>query len=257
MKFKHHLQFWIAIGIILTLVFGLTYNELEKAFFFVSFLMPVAIATSYFFNYFLVPVYLLKGFYVRFFIYLLYTIIVSLYLEMMVVTFSFIVLANYNIYQLTPMMRSSFTLAVTVYCVVFIQATILLVNQLRARSKELAELKLEQEKNQQQFLTVRSNRQNHQLKLDDISHIESLSDYLSIYFVNAKPITTKETISSFQEMLPSNFLRIHRSFIINMNYVTHFSSTKVNLNDVELTISRSYKEVALNVLQANSNESAF
>ena len=44
MKFKHHLQFWIAIGIILTLVFGLTYNELEKAFFFVSFLMPVAIA---------------------------------------------------------------------------------------------------------------------------------------------------------------------------------------------------------------------
>ena len=101
MKFKHHLQFWIAIGIILTLVFGLTYNELEKAFFFVSFLMPVAIATSYFFNYFLVPVYLLKGFYVRFFIYLLYTIIVSLYLEMMVVTFSFIVLANYNIRRFT------------------------------------------------------------------------------------------------------------------------------------------------------------
>jgi len=89
------------------------------------------------------------------------------------------------------MMRSSFTLAVTVYCVVFIQSTILLVNQLRARSKELAELKLEQEKNQQQFLTVRSKRQNHQIRLQDISHIESLSDYLSIYFVNAKPITTK------------------------------------------------------------------
>jgi len=154
------------------------------------------------------------------------------------------------------MMRSSFTLAVTVYCVVFIQSTILLVNQLRARSKELAELKLEQEKNQQQFLTVRSKRQNHQIRLQDISHIESLSDYLSIYFVNAKPITTKETISSFQEMLPSNFLRIHRSFIINLNYVTHFSSTKVNLNDVELPISRSYKEMALNVLQTNSNESA-
>ena len=154
------------------------------------------------------------------------------------------------------MMQSSFTLAVTVYCVVFIQSTILLVNQLRARSKELADLKLEQEKNQQQIFTVRSNRQNHQIRLQDISHIESLSDYLSIYFVNAKSITTKETISSFQEILPSNFLRIHRSFIININFVIHFSSTKVNLNDVELPISRSYKEMALNVLQVNSKESA-
>jgi two-component system, LytTR family, response regulator LytT len=254
MKLNHHILFWLSIACVLTLGFGLNYNELDKAFFFVCFFMPVAIATSYFFNYFLVPRYLLKGDYFRFGLYLFYTLIGSLYLEMLVITLSFIVLANYSINELSPMMKNSFALAVTVYCIVFIQTSILLIIQLREHRLQIDVLKLEQEKNKQQILSIRSNRQQVQVKLNEITHIESLSDYLKIYLTEQNPIVTKETITSMQELLPSNFLRIHRSFIVNTDFVSQFTTIKVQLGELEIPISRTYKESALKQLQKSNSE---
>jgi hypothetical protein len=57
-------------------------------------LLPVAVGTSYSFNYFLVPRYLLKKRYKKFSLYLAYLLIVSTWLEMWVITGSFILLAD-------------------------------------------------------------------------------------------------------------------------------------------------------------------
>lgn len=251
MQAGKQLFFWILAGTILVVGFGNSYGDYVKSFYFVTFLLPVAMATSYFFNYYLVPKYLLERKYVRFSVYTAYTIIVSLYLEMVVVTVSFIVLANYNYNELDPMMTNIFALGFAVYLIVLIKAFYLLFRRVKNNEFKVKQLIEEKEALKTEFITVRADRKNHQVKLDDITYIESLSDYVKIHF-NNQTLTTRETISSFDDSLPETFIRIHRSYIVNQDQISNFNSTSVEIGEIELPISRTYKTKTLDTLSGNS-----
>jgi hypothetical protein len=244
MQIGKHILFWTITGSMLVAVFGSTYGDYAKSFYFISFLLPVAMATSYFFNYFLVPQFLLKKRYKRFTLYTIYTIVVSLYLEMIVVTISFIILANYNYGELSPIMTNIFVLGFSIYLIVFIKAFYLLYRRFKENEVRLKQLKNEKEALKTSFITVRADRSNHQIKLDELIYLESLSDYVKIHF-NDQSLTTRDTISSFEENLPETFVRIHRSYIVNIDYITEFSSKSVTIGNIELPISRTYKQTAL------------
>ncbi len=248
MQAGKHILFWILAGAILVVGFGNSYGDYVKSFYFVTFLLPVAMATSYFFNYYLVPKYLLERKYVRFTIYTTYTVIISLYLEMVVVTISFIVLANYNYNELDPMMTNIFALGFAVYLIVLVKAFYLLFRRVKNNEFKVQQLIEEKEALKTEFITVRADRKNHQIKLDDITYLESLSDYVKIHF-NDQTLTTRETISSFEESLPETFIRIHRSYIVNQNHIRKFNSTSVKIDETELPISRTYKNDVLAVLE--------
>lgn len=247
MRAGKHILFWILAGLLLWLGFGSMYDVYLQSFYFVSFLLPVAIGVSYFFNYYLVPVYLLKKRYLRFGVYSIYTLIVSLYMMMAVITISFIILANYNYEALHPTASNIFVLAYAVYSIVFLKAFYLLFYRFRNRELQMQTLMEEKETAEPEFITVRADRVNHQIKLKDIIYLESLSDYVKIHF-NEQSLTTRETISSFETSLPASFLRIHRSYIINRHHLLSFSSTSVQLNELELPVSRKYKEQVIKTL---------
>jgi len=239
-----HILFWTVTASILVAAFGSTYGDYVKSFYFVTFLLPVAMATSYFFNYHIVPQFLLKKKYTRFTLYTIYTIVISFYLEMIVITISFIVLANYNYGELSPIMTNVFVLGFSIYLIVLIKAFYLLYRRLTENEVRLNKLKDEKDALKTSFITVRADRSNHQIKLDELIYLESLSDYVKIYF-NEQSLTTRDTISSFEESLPETFIRIHRSYIVNLDYITEFSSKSVTVGNTELPISRTYKDTAL------------
>lgn len=54
---------------------------------------------------------------------------------------------------------------------------------------------------------------------------------------------SKEKISNLVKRLPETFLRIHRSFVINTDRVKSISSEKIQVDDIQLSIGRSYKKV--------------
>lgn len=247
-----HILFWIFAGILLVVGFGNSYGNYTKSFYFVTFLLPVAMATSYFFNYYLVPNYLLQRKYLQFSIYTAYTIIVSLYFEMVVVTISFIVLANYNYNDLDPMMTNIFVLGFAVYLIVLIKAFYLLFQRVKNNEFKVQQLMEEKEALKTEFITIRSDRENHQIELHDIFYLESLSDYVKIHFGN-QTITTRETISSLDDYLPETFIRIHRSYIINQLHVTSFNSTSVKIDKTELPISRTFKSDAIAYLEGTGS----
>ena len=244
MQLGKHILFWTVAASILVAVFGSTYGDYVKSFYFVTFLLPVAMATSYFFNYHIVPQFLLKKKYKRFTLYTIYTIVVSLYLEMIVITISFIVLANYNYGELSPIMTNIFVLGFSIYLIVLIKAFYLLYRRFTKKEIRLNQLEDEKEALKTSFITVRADRSNHQIKLSELMYLESLSDYVKIYF-NDQSLTTRETISSFEQSLPETFVRIHRSYIVNLDYITEFSNKSVTIGDEELPISRTYKNTAL------------
>jgi len=87
---------------------------------------------------------------------------------------------------------------------------------------------------------VNSNKKFIKISFDEILYIESIKDYVRIHLKDKK-VMTKDTIGSFLKKLPSQFLRIHRSYIVNTTKVTAFTSLDVEIERQEIPIGASYK----------------
>ncbi len=249
MSNSHQLVFWSIVASLLIILFGQVDGEYIEAFYFVSFLMPVAIGTSLYFNHILVPKYLLTRRYFKFGLYLSYSIIFSLYLEMVVLTIALIVLANYNYSELNPYSTNLILLTATIYLIVFIDAFILLVKRYRLNEHQINTLEEERNRNQQTQIVVKSERKQVPITLSDIWYIESLADYVKIYS-SSDSVITKEKISALEKQLPSNFIRVHRSFIINQEHVESYGREEIVIRNMKIPISRTYKLTVLEKLES-------
>jgi len=97
-------------------------------------------------------------------------------------------------------------------------------------------------------LYVNTNRKFMKLNFKDVLYIESLKDYVKIY-LNDKSVITKDSIRNFIKKLPKEFLRIHRSFIVNTNKITAFTKVDVEIGEREIPIGASYKEDVIGFLK--------
>jgi DNA-binding LytR/AlgR family response regulator len=125
-----------------------------------------------------------------------------------------------------------------------------MVNQIKENRKVIQQLLDENGKMKKSFLEITSNRKITKIPYDDIVYIESLSDYIKVITVREQ-IVSKEKISNLASRLPDIFLRIHRSFIINIERVKNSSYDEVMVDEVLLTIGRSYRKEVKESLKNN------
>lgn len=97
------------------------------------------------------------------------------------------------------------------------------------------------------FIFVRSEYENIKVNLDDIRYIEGLKDYIKIHLQHTtKPILTLSNFKDILEKLPSSrFLRVHRSFVVNVDCITAMQKTKLVLGDARIPIGDTYKTQVL------------
>jgi len=101
----------------------------------------------------------------------------------------------------------------------------------------------------QDFIFVRADRQMQKVDFYSIVFVESYSDYIKIH-CKSKTLVTRETISNIEAKLPkSQFLRIHRSYVVSIKEIKAFTNEFVTISNKTLTISRSYKSEVLKVLE--------
>ncbi|TKG89026.1 LytTR family transcriptional regulator [Puteibacter caeruleilacunae] len=237
----YHIAYWIFVVLVLTLAFGSSWGNGKAAFFFVSMLLPIVLGTSYFFNYVLVPKFYLTKRYGRFALYSFYTAIVSVYLETIILVFSYVYMVNLSYLSLSPNASKIVLLAVTLYFLVFVGSFILMMHQITENRQLIQQLSEENQKMKKSFLEIISNRKKAKIPYENIVYIESLSDYIKVV-TEKDEITSKEKISKLAERLPDTFIRIHRSFIINSDRIKNISSDEVVVDEVTLTIGRSYRK---------------
>jgi two-component system LytT family response regulator len=79
----------------------------------------------------------------------------------------------------------------------------------------------------------------------NIIRVEARSNYCRIYFDNDYPLTVAKVLHWFEKSLPNDsFFRIHRTHIVNRNFISEFSggNTVTLLNGEQLQVSRRKKE---------------
>ena len=236
--------FWLLVVVCLTLLFGLEDGEFVGAFIYVIFLFPALFLTSFLVNQILVKRYLLKGNYVKFGLYFFYTLVGSVYLELWAITAAFVFVAKYDFTKLHPFSTDLILLTVTMYLIVFIRSAYWFYQLYLEKESTISELIDEKAKNQMETIVVKVNRQDQSIRLDEIKYIESLSDYVKIITTKVG-FTTKERISNLEEALPQKFFRVHRSFIVNQDCISAFSSSRINLGEIEIPVGRKYKSAAM------------
>lgn len=91
------------------------------------------------------------------------------------------------------------------------------------------------------YMYVNMNKKHYKIMFDDILYAESLKDYVKIHTLE-NSFTTKEKISDFELKLPSQFLRTHRSYIVNTQKVTAYTAQDVEIDAIEIPIGISYKK---------------
>ena len=82
------------------------------------------------------------------------------------------------------------------------------------------------------------------VSIPDIRYIEAMSEYLKVWIQGeAKPIITLLSMKKMEERLPDHFMRIHRSYIINLTMIQEVNKNRVIMDaDTYLPIGDMYKE---------------
>jgi DNA-binding LytR/AlgR family response regulator len=96
----------------------------------------------------------------------------------------------------------------------------------------------------QEYLFVNADYSLVKIRLSEITYIEGLKDYVKIYVDTAtKPIITRLTMKSIEEKLPNTqFLRVHKSFIISLDKMESVRNLKVKVGTMQIPVSEHYSE---------------
>jgi DNA-binding LytR/AlgR family response regulator len=101
---------------------------------------------------------------------------------------------------------------------------------------------------EEDHIYVNTNRKYVKIIFNDVLYVESIKDYVRIYLKDGS-ISTKDKISVFEEKVPSYFMRVHRSYIVNTRKITSYTMQDIEIGTAEIPIGISYKKEVMKLLQ--------
>ena len=248
-RFLKTAWYWVFAGLLLFAYFVSKGHSFGKIFYFITSLLPVVIGTSYYVNHKLIPEFLLRGKNGVFILYAIYTIIISLYLQYLVIFIALIIFTSFQFGNPSLLSLNIGNLSLTMYLLVLVKVIIEIIQKLSEKETIIKSLE-NTKKSTKEFaekIVIRYNRVNHSIFLSNILYIESLSDYIKVVTLDDE-IVTKERISKINSRLPPYFKRIHRSFIVNSQKVNSYNSEFIKVGGSQIPISRTYKKEIITYL---------
>lgn len=92
------------------------------------------------------------------------------------------------------------------------------------------------------FIEIKHNLKTEKVAIDHIQWIEAVGDYVKI-ITQKKKFMVLSTMKNFLNRLPQEqFLRIHKSYIINLKKVINYSASSVNIENKDFPLSRTQKK---------------
>lgn len=100
-----------------------------------------------------------------------------------------------------------------------------------------------------EIIHIKADKKNYNIPIQNILYVEGVDNYIKIK-TTTNSLICYESLAGMEKELPAEvFIRIHRSFIINIKQIDHYTSSYIQLDDRQFTIGRNYKEQVLNHLE--------
>jgi DNA-binding LytR/AlgR family response regulator len=93
-----------------------------------------------------------------------------------------------------------------------------------------------------QFLFLKSEYKIRRINFNDILYIEGLKDYIKVFTSGEdKPVLSLNSIKSLEQKLPEKFMRVHRSFLVNLDKIETIDRSRIVFGKAYIPVSDQYK----------------
>ncbi len=126
--------------------------------------------------------------------------------------------------------------------------------QLKTAQEQLKALSQNLKSNEKQVICIPIQNGYDYITINDIEYLEADGSYVHIFLIDKKQKIVSKNLKYFEQTLESsaNFVRVHRSFIINLNLMTSFSKsgrgTIIMQNGKEVDLARDRRNSFLKIL---------
>lgn len=114
----------------------------------------------------------------------------------------------------------------------------------RCHAAESAIAQNEAEEADKEFISVKADYKTQLVKIADIVYLESAGEYVRLHIEDNTTITTLFRLKNMETTLPQEtFLRVHRSYIVNLKRITSYTRGRIFLDNGEyIPLGENYKE---------------
>lgn len=243
-----HLVFWFAAYLFFIIFYGRANRDYFVTQVFASMLFPLSIATTYFINYYLIPRFLFTKKYPRFILFSFYTLVISVWLELLISLSVFAFFGNYQIYKMDPASFDAVLLFVGLYFIIIVATAIKLVQrslQIQKNNAELhkkrfetelklkeAELKLLKAQIHPHFLfNTLNNLYGLTLEKSDeapdlVLRLSEILDYI-LYRCDEKRVLLSEEITNLRNYIEIEKIRYSEKLKLDLNFPSNTHKLKI------------------------------
>lgn len=165
-------------------------------------------------------------------LHLFYLLLITLYVEWLAMIVAYWLVFQMNFEALPKVLVNPLFLWLYMMFFTLVEERIFRKSSIEDESKDLEPI----------WLEIVSERKRQQINLRELIYVESANEQI-VFHLLEKSLPSKERISQLAERLPEEFLRIHRSFIVNTKLIDAYNSGGISIKGEELPISRKYKEL--------------
>ncbi|MFP8892037.1 MULTISPECIES: LytR/AlgR family response regulator transcription factor [Chryseobacterium] len=97
------------------------------------------------------------------------------------------------------------------------------------------------ESNTADFLFIKAERRFYKISFSDIKFIEGLKDYVVIHTKQQKLITAMNLKTIHQKISGETFIRVSKSYVVNMNFIDSFDNHNIYIEDSEIPLGEVYR----------------
>lgn len=116
------------------------------------------------------------------------------------------------------------------------------------KALEHHKLKFENNSTEEEYIFIKSNLKKRKIFINTILWIEALGDYIKLV-TSEESYVILSTMKAFEkEVEEYSFLRIHKSYIVNLKKIKRFNSKFVEINNENLPLSRNKKKILIEAL---------
>ena len=121
----------------------------------------------------------------------------------------------------------------------------------RCHAAESAIAQNEAEEADKEFISVKADYKTQLVKIADIVYLESAGEYVRLHIEDNTTITTLFRLKNMETTLPQDtFLRVHRSYIVNLKRIASYTRGRIFLDNGEyIPLGENYKERFFEIFQ--------
>ncbi len=95
------------------------------------------------------------------------------------------------------------------------------------------------------YFFIKCGNKYEKINFTDILYVEGMQNYVTIYTTRGKYITLLYLKNLEENLDPSAFIRVHKSFIVSIRKIDGISGNEISIGEFRIPISRNYKEIVL------------